>query len=77
MTVLKVIGHVFCVRVDCGLSVAHLLREDVVGHIHYTVVMVTVAFYFGHHRGFDAGVGHLVCFLVNEDPAVGQRIQLS
>lgn len=51
----------------------HLLGEDVVGHIHHAVLMVTEAFYFGHHRGLDAGVDHLISFLVDEDPAAGQR----
>lgn len=49
--------------------VAHLWWVDVVGHIHNSAVMVTKAFYFGHHRGLDASVGHLIRFLTNKDPA--------
>lgn len=35
--------------------------------------MITEAFYFGHHRGLNAGVRRLISFLMNEDPAAGQR----
>lgn len=67
----KVKGHVGVNL--CVIRVTHLLGVDVVGHIHHMVVMVTEAFYFGHHRGLDAGLGHLISFLVDEDPAAGQR----
>lgn len=68
----KVKGHVFVLTV-CYQGHTHLLGEDVVGHVHHSVVIVTKAFDFSHHRGLDAGVGHLVGFLVDEDPAAGQR----
>lgn len=53
--------------------ITHLRGEDVVSHIHHTVVMVTKAFDFCHHSGLDAGVGHLISFFVDENPAAGQR----
>lgn len=54
------------------LFATHLLGEDVVGNVHHSAVVVTQAFYFGHHRGLDAGVKRLVRFLVDEDPAAGR-----
>lgn len=53
--------------------ITHLWGEDVVGHIHHTVVMVTKAFHFGHHSGLNASIGHLISFLVDKDPAAGQK----
>lgn len=55
------------------MKVTHLLGEDVVSHVHHLVVMVTEAFYFGHHRGLDAGVDLLISFLMDEDPADGEK----
>lgn len=71
----KVKVHAYvCVGVNRVLSGSpHLLGEDIVGHVHHAVLMVTEAFYFGHHRGLDAGVDHLISFLVDEDPTAGQR----
>lgn len=37
--------------------------------------MITKTFYFGHHRGLNASVSRLISFLMNEDPAAGQRTQ--
>lgn len=53
------------------MRVTHLLGEDVVGHIHHTALIVTEAFDFGHYRGLDGGVGHLISFLMDKDPAAG------
>lgn len=55
------------------IRVTHLRGEDVVGHIHHPVMVVTKALHFSHHRGLDSTVGCLISFLVDEDPSAEQK----
>lgn len=55
------------------MKITDLRRVDVVGHIHNMIVQTTKAFNFGHHRGLDASVNHLISLLVEENPTVEQR----
>lgn len=57
----------------CVIRVTHLRGEDIVGHIHHPVVVVTEALHFSHHRGLDSSVGRLISFLVDEDPSAEQK----